>query len=135
MNDLAYTPPKPKKGELAAPMDSTDEAGDPKPQYPSLRFNGHQAEKGKLTKCTFGEEYEMTVRVRATSIGGNSYERDSDDKPAVEFEVLSSSDPKEVEAGENDEDSEEEKKDEPPKRKPKQRVVSPDKGFSEDWKD
>jgi hypothetical protein len=135
MNDLAYTPPKPKKGDLTSPMDSTGEDGEPKPQYPSLRFNGHQAEKGKLTKCTFGEEYEMTIRVRATGIGGNQWERDSDDKPAVEFEVLSSSDPKEIEASEKEEEQDEEKEEKKPERKPKQRVVSPDKGFSEDWKD
>lgn len=125
MNDLAYTPPKGKDVPLPA-MSNEDESGDPKPQYPSLRFNGHQAEKGKLTDCKFGEEFEITIRVRATSIGGNSWERGSEDKPAVEFEVLASDDPKMVEAHGEPDELEKER----PKRKPKQREVGPD----EDWK-
>lgn len=126
MNDLGYTPPKPKKGDSGAAMSPdgpVGEDGDPKPQYPSLRFNGHQAEKGNLTDCKFGEEFEMLVRVRAVSIGGNSWERGSDDKPAVEFEVLAAEDPKMVEAGDEAEKEE-------PKRKPRQREVGPD----DDWK-
>lgn len=133
MNDLAYTPPKPSKAEMAAPMSSdTDEDGEQKPQYPTLRFNGHQAEKAKLKDCKFGEEYEITVRIRTTTIGGNSWERGSEDKPAVECEVLSSSDPKEVETSEDEEKEPDEPK--KPERKPKSRVVGPEKEWQEEYK-
>lgn len=117
MNDLGYQPPKSEKAEM--PMSVGDSS---KVQYPTLRFNGHQAEEAKLKGCKFGEEYEMMVRFKVTSIGGNSWEKDSEDKPAVECEVLSADDPREVESGEEE--------DKEPKRKPKQRVVGPD----DDWK-
>jgi|HubBroStandDraft_3_1064219.scaffolds.fasta_scaffold141745_2 hypothetical protein len=123
MNDLGYKPPKGK--EITQPV-STEESEDPKIQYPTLRFNGQQAEKGKLADLKFGEEFETTIRFRVTSIGGNTWERGSDDKPAVEAEVLAMDDPKEV--GEESGDEEE------PKRKPRQREVGPDQSWKEEYK-
>lgn len=114
MNDLGY---KPKKSDMPSPVAVEGEDGEPKIQHPTLRLNGEQAEKAKLNECAFGDEYEVLFRIKARRIGGESYEGSEEDKPAVEFDVISSGEPKMVEAG----DEEEEK----PKRKPKQRVVSP----------
>lgn len=121
MNDLAYKPPKSEKMNM--PVESAD-GDEQKVQYPTLRLNGHQAQEAKLKDCKYGEEYEMTVRFKVTSIGGNSWEKDSEDLPAVECEVLSADDPREVS----------EEKEEEPKRKPKQRVVGPDKAWQEEYK-
>lgn len=105
---------------LGAP-DSTDDQ--PKEVYPSLRFSGKEAAIIDLKECKYGDEYEMTIRVRCTSIGGLSYPGGSEeDKPAVEFDVLAASEPSEIKGK-----SEPEKKDkyEQPKKKAKQRVVGP----------
>lgn len=125
MTDLGFTrPPEPQANALTAPMPP---AG---PEFPSLRFNGEQAEKAGLTKCAHGDEYEITLKIRATKIGGDKYEtREGGGKPPVEFEVIAADEPKLVESeAEEPDDSAEEKDAETekaPPRKPKQRVVGP----------
>lgn len=112
MNDLAYTPPKIEKEKMAAPSPANSEES---PQYPSLRFNGEQASKAGLGDCKYGEEYELTIRVRATRIDGSmSYpgSGDSKDKPEVQFDVLACDEPKEMES-----EKEPEKEAEKPKLK------------------
>jgi len=133
MNSLAYDPPKRDKSEaIASP--ASDESG---PQYPSLRFNGEQASKAGLTNCRFGEEYEITIRVKATSVGSEANYSGSGttkDKPAITFDVLASDEPKEIESDEEDkgETEEEEAEETMPERKPKQRTLSPkEAGFDE----
>lgn len=130
MKDLGYTPPKEERDKMAkATIDETEE-----PQYPSLRFNGEQAESAGLHECKFGEEYEITLRIKAVSIDGSSSypgSGSSRENPQFCFDVLACDPPKEAAEMEEDEP----KKDEEPKRKPKQRVVGPkEAGFSDDWK-
>lgn len=106
MNDLSWTPPKNDKNNVASVPDS-----DTGPQYPSLRFNGEQAAKAGLSKCEFGEEYELTIRVKATRIDA-SYtglgSGDSKDKPEIQFDVIACDEPEEVESdGEESKEGEE----------------------------
>jgi hypothetical protein len=94
MQDLAWSPPKSEKDTVPAAVNE-----DSDPQYPSLRFNGQQASKAGLTDCRFGEEYEITIRVKATRIDASSTYPGSGvdkDKPAVEFDVLACDEPQEV---------------------------------------
>lgn len=131
MKDLGYIPPKPEKSEGATPVTIvSDEDKDGKPQYPSLRFNGEQAEKAGLDKCAYGDEYEVTFRIKATRIGGSEWEMKKDGLPPVEFDVISCDEPKEVEAEEkSDEETEQ-------KPKPKSRVLGPkEAGFRDDGMD
>lgn len=116
MINLAYTPPKEDQKKAEAISSSEPE----NPQYPSLRFNGEQAKKAGLTNCRFGEEYEITVRVKATRIDGSySYPGSGihKDEPAVEFDVLTCDEPKEVESKEEDKGEKEEEEYERPKTK------------------
>lgn len=112
MKDLSWTPPKPDKSNVASAPESS-----PDPQYPSLRFNGEQAAKAGLSKCEFGEEYELTIRVKATRIDA-SYtglgSGDSKDKPEIQFDVIACDEPEEVDS---DEESEEDDEYEKPKGK------------------
>lgn len=102
MKDLGWTPPKSDTENSGSVVPSVE----PGPQYPSLRFNGEQAAKGGLGDCEYGEEYTITLRVKATSIGGSMYPGSGNekDKPAMEFDVLACDPPKEAE----DESEEEE---------------------------
>lgn len=104
MTDLGYTRPK-KPGTLggtpATPVTivSEDEAEN-KPSYPSLSLNGAQAKVAGLTKCAHGDEYEITVKIKAKRIGGYGYCCDGgssdDDAPAMEFDVVACDAPKQV---------------------------------------
>lgn len=127
MNNLGYTPPAPKKGESnATPVTIvSDEDADRKPQYPSSRLNGEQAEKAGLDDCKYGGEYEALIRFRTTRIGGGQWEMDKDGKPPVEFDIIAMDEPKMVEASEEEEH---------PKRKPKQREVGPDQEWKDEYK-
>lgn len=98
MNDLAYSPPKSEQDKGGAVPTSSTETGI---QYPSLRFNGEQASKAGLGGCKYGEEYELTIRVRATRIdGGGGYPGSgvTQDKPEMQFDVLACDDPVEIES-------------------------------------
>lgn len=100
MNSLAYTPPKEDRDKAPTPV-SEDES----PRYPSLRFNGEQAAEGGLSGCEYAEEYELTIRVKATRIDGSmTYpgSGDSKEKPAIEFDVLACDPPKPVKKTENE---------------------------------
>jgi hypothetical protein len=134
MKDLGYLPPKPKKSDTGATPVTivSDEDAERKPQYPCLRLNGEQAETAGLEECHYDQEYEVTFRIRAKRIGGDSWERTKDDKPGVEFDVISSDEPREVESSKEDGS---EKKDEKPKRKPRQREVGPDEDFKSEYKE
>ena len=89
---------------------ATSEESDDKEQFPCLRFNGKQAAIVDLSKCRYGEEYEMTIRVKATSIGGSNYPGSGNDEehPAVEFDVIAASEPEEIESEAEDEGDDEE---------------------------
>lgn len=117
MKSLAWTPPKPDKDTAAqSPISGS---GDGEPQYPSLRFNGEQASQAGLSKCEFGETYELTIRVKAVRIDASSTypgSGDTKDKPEVQFDVLACDEPTEVDAG-DEEDKEEESKYQKPKGK------------------
>lgn len=136
MNSLAYTPPKPDKADGVQPVSIvSDSDTDQKPQYPSLRLNGEQAKDAKLDKCAYGDEYEITVRIKAKRIGGSEYEMNKDDLPPVEFDVISADNPTEVESTEEDA-GEKEEDTEKPVRKPNSRVVGPEEaGFPADGMD
>lgn len=113
MKDLAWTPPKPDKNTAVSMPESSSG-----PQYPSLRFNGEQASKAGLSKCEFGEEYELTIRIKATRIDASSIypgNGDSKDKPEVQFDVIACDEPEEVDSDE--EDGEEDDEYEKPKGK------------------
>lgn len=100
MNDLSWTPPKPDKNDVASQPESS-----PGPQYPSLRFNGEQAAKAGLSKCEFGEEYELKIRVKATRIDASSIypgNGDSRDKPEIQFDVIACDEPEEVDSEEEE---------------------------------
>lgn len=126
MTDLGYTPPKSDKADMPAAQDSTEES----PQYPSLRFNGEQADKAGLSECKYGEEYEITIRVKASRIDGSmSYpgSGDSREKPEVQFDVLACDPPKEVEGDAEDKDD---KPDVEEYEKPKSKIeLGPPKGM------
>lgn len=111
---------EPKMGVATAFEDESEE----REVYPSLRFNGKEAAIIDLSQCKYGEEYEMTIHVKCTSIGGANYpgSGNSEDEPSVEFDVIAASEPAEIENEAEDADEEEEE----PKRKPKQRVVGPE---------
>ncbi len=115
MKDMGVKVEEPK----AVAPESTEE----REVYPSLRFNGKEAAIIDLSQCRYGEEYEMTIHVKCTSIGGANYpgSGNSEDEPPVEFDVLAASEPREIESEVEDEGEEEE-----PQRKPKQRVVGPE---------
>lgn len=133
MNDLGYLPPKRDKEESNGAVPVTivsDGDTERKPSYPTLCLNGEQAEKAGLTKCAHGEEYELTVRIKATRIGGWSYmgTEGKSEAPAMEFDVIAADSPKEVESSEEDAtetDTEEKSEQKPELRKPKQTVKSP----------
>lgn len=135
MTDIGYLPPKRDKAQSngATPVTIvSDEETNRKPTYPTLSLNGEQAQKAGLTKCAHGDEYEITVRIKATRIGGWSYTSSpggdgKDEPPAMEFDVIAADAPTEVESA--TEDATETKADEdaekPLLRKPKQTVKSP----------
>lgn len=132
MQDLGYLPPKRDKEQSNGAVPVTivsDSDSERKPSYPTLALNGEQAEKAGLTKCAHGEEYELTVRIKATRIGGWSYmDGGKTEAPAMEFDVIAADTPKEVEssAEESGESKEEEDAEEKPTpRPPKQTVKSP----------
>lgn len=133
MNDLGYLPPKRDKEQSNGAVPVTivsDTEADRKPSYPTLSLNGEQAQKAGLTKCAHGDEYEITIRIKATRIGGWSYmgSDGKDESPAMEFDVVAADAPSEVESATDD--AKESKADEgrepkPMPRKPKQLVKSP----------
>lgn len=131
MNDLGYVPEPPKKSDSGATPVTivSDEDAEKKPQYPSLRLNGEQASKAGFEDCKYGEEYELTIRIKTTSIGGYQWDRKDPDKPAIEFDVIASDEPKMVEGSKEDEP--EEKK---TGRKAKQREVGPDDDWNNEYK-
>lgn len=107
MNSLAYTPKKGTKDEVPATPISAEQ--DQKPIFPTLSMNGEQAKKAGLTKCAHGDEYEITIRLKATRIGGYDYPGGGESEaPPMEFEVLSAGDPKMVESEASENESEEE---------------------------
>lgn len=122
MIDLGYTPPTPKQNLGATPVTIVSEHdAERKPQYPRLEFNGEQAAAAGLNKCSIGDVYEITVRLRAKRLGNYGWEGSgsSDDSPSAEFEVISADSPTEIddeEAGPK------------PKDKPKRETREPDKG-------
>lgn len=126
MNDLGFVPPPPKQTLGATPVTIVpDEDATKKPQYPSLQLNGEQAEKAGLNNCSIGQVYEITIRIKAKRLGGDSWEMRDSDKPPAQFDVISSDEPTEVESEEEDagEDGEiEEKKTVTP---PKSRILGP----------
>ena len=129
MKSLAYTPPKPDKAKGVTPVSIvSDDESDPKPQFPSFRLNGEQAKAAGLDKCAYGDEYEIKIRIKATRIGGSEWELKKDGLPPVEFDVLSSDTPEEVEPEEEEseeEESEEEEKSESGEEKFAKSVKSP----------
>lgn len=101
MQDLGYIPPAPKPSLGATPVTIVSEQdAERKPQYPSFRLNGEQAETAGLNKCAIGETYEITIQIRARRLGGDSWEMGSSDKPPAEFDVISADPPTEIEDGE-----------------------------------
>lgn len=132
MTDLGYIPPDPKStspGAMPVTIVGSDEA-DRKPQFPSLRLNGEQAQKAGLSKCAIGDVYEVAFHIKARRMGGDSWEMKGNDLPPAEFDVIAiTEDPKEIEEGEEgeetDDESSEEKKPEPKTVKPKRKILSP----------
>lgn len=118
MNDLGTQQPRGSLAEQATPTDA------PKTIYPTLKLSGEQAELAGLNKCAIGDEYEVTVRIRATRLGGHEYPDSG--KPPAEFDVIASDDP--VESTESAKDEPEPEK----KAKSRSRIKSPkDSGFKD----
>lgn len=117
MTSLAYTPPKPNSNEV--PISPLEASG---PRFPRLRMNGAQAEAAGLSKCALGDEYEVTIRIKAVKLGGDEYEMRDTGKPPAEFDVISADTPTKVDTEEDIEDEEEkpEPKKQPGIKSPKQ---------------
>lgn len=132
MNDLGTTRKSPGLNAPSGPM----EADQPRIEYPTINFNGDQAAAAGLGKCAIGDEYEITVKIRATRLGGDSWEMErSNGKPPASFEVVAADKPKKVESGDDAEEMEDEDEgaEEKPKKKPK--VKSPlESGFKDAYK-
>jgi hypothetical protein len=134
MNSLAHTPPK-ESGGMNAIAIPTPEAADSGPEYPKLRLNGDQAEAAGLNGLTHGAEVEVRIRLKVTRVGGDSYEMKGSNLPPVEFDVISSDTPEEVESAADDNPDEEMSEEEAarPARKMRGKIQSPsDAGLEDD---